>query len=221
MTPDFLDIPIFPLPNMTFFPHTLLPLHIFEERYRTMTADCLAGDKHMGVALLRDGWQRDYFGQPPIFKTFGVGKIVNHERLANGRYNIVIEGLYRVRLIEEHASEPYRVGRVSVLQDQAIDQMRVEVGAVQKELYSQCGKLVRMMPKLRAPIQNAWSSHPHPAAIADMLASSLIIDPYDRQSVLEETDPLRRLKLVSVQLARILHQLGQQKEVEEEVLEED
>ena len=70
MLPEYVDIPIFPLPNVTFFPQTVLPLHVFEPRYVEMVANCLRGDKLMGVALLREGWQKDYFGQPPIYKNF-------------------------------------------------------------------------------------------------------------------------------------------------------
>ena len=95
MLPEYIDIPIFPLPNVTFFPQTILPLHVFEPRYRTMTSNCLAGDRLMGVSLLKEGWQKDYFGRPPICTTFGIGKIIDSERREDGCYNIVLEGLFR------------------------------------------------------------------------------------------------------------------------------
>ncbi|MBI1784460.1 LON peptidase substrate-binding domain-containing protein [Candidatus Sumerlaeota bacterium] len=221
MIPEFLDIPIFPLPNVTFFPQTILPLHIFEQRYRAMTSSCLAGDRLLGVALLREGWQKDYFGHPVIFKTFGVGKIVDHELLNDGRYNIVVQGLHRVKLVEEHENSPFRVGRVAVLRDERIDHLRAEVTQVQKDLSEACRRLAHAIPKLRSTIQSCWSAHPHPGVIADLVASALVIDPYDRQSILEETDPLRRMKLALVQIRCILQQLSQSDAIEEEVLEEE
>ncbi len=221
MIPDFLDLPIFPLPNATLFPKSLLPLHIFEPRYRNMIARSLQGDRMIGIALLREGWQKDYFGRPPIHKTFGVGKIVDHERLNDGRYNIVLEGFYRVRLVEEYASEPFRVGRVAVLRDAPIDHLRSEISAIQRELSDSCRQLGRLLPSLREPLQGAWSAHPHPAVTADLLAALVAVDAYDRQSLIEELNPLRRLKLVLVQVRRILAQLEERSEVAEEVLEEE
>jgi Lon protease-like protein len=207
MTPEYLDIPIFPLPNVTFFPKTYLPLHIFEARYREMTAGCLEGDRLMGVALLREGWQNDYFGKPSICKTFGVGKIIDHEQTSDGRYNIVLEGLFRVRLIEEFQTSNYRFGRVRVLQDPPIDTLHDEISALMKELHLLTNRIKAMTPQLRIVLQNALSSHPHPLVIANLLASTLVVDAYDRQSILEQDDPLRRLNLVLVQLRGLLFQL--------------
>lgn len=219
MVPEYLDVPIFPLPNVTFFPKTLLPLHVFEPRYRKMVANTLKGDRLMSVALLRDGWQKDYFGRPPIYRTFGVGKIVDFEHLDDDCYNIILEGLYRVRLVTEHDTTPFRTGRVLVLQDAPIDRSP-HLSAIQKELAQQTRTLADLMPEFRDTLQNVWSVHPHPAVTADLLASSLVVDAYDRQSILEEADPIRRLKLVLVQVKQIVYQLSH-KTVEEEVLEED
>lgn len=224
MIPEYLDIPIFPLPNVTFFPKTLLPLHVFEPRYREMISNCLRGDKLMGVALLREGWQKDYFGRPPIYKSFGVGKIVDFEHYDNDCYDIVVEGLYRTRLITEHPTRPYRTGRVTVVQDGPIDHLRDEVSSIQRELLEASRHLTETLPEYRETVQNAWGSHPHPAVTADMLASALVVDAYDRQCILEEPNPLRRMSLVLVQLRRILHQLSVNKveqEAEEEVYEEE
>lgn len=225
MVPEYLDIPIFPLPNVTFFPRTLLPLHIFEPRYREMTAACLRGDRLLGVALLREGWQKDYFGQPPVHKVFGVGKIVDHDRLEDGRYNIQIEGLYRVRLIAEYPTQPFRTGRVLVMQDAPLDGRRDQVGALRKELRRASQTLGELMPDYAPPIQAAWNAHPHPAVAVDQLAAMLVLDAYDRQSILEEPDPVRRMKLMLVQVNRLLDDLSKRKIqdplFEEEVFGED
>jgi Lon protease-like protein len=80
-----MELPIFPLPNVVFFPHTLLPLHIFEPRYRKMLADCLAGERRLAVVLLRPGWEADYYGRPAVHSVAGAGEIIQSEMLPNGR----------------------------------------------------------------------------------------------------------------------------------------
>jgi Lon protease-like protein len=220
MIPEYLDIPIFPLPNVTFFPKTLLPLHVFEPRYRQMVANALRGDRLIGVALLREGWQKDYFGAPQIHKTFGVGKIIDYVQYDNGTYDIVLEGLYRVRLVAEHQTQPYRTGRVNVLMDGPIDHRRGEVSKLYREIAEDCRRICDCLPEYRESFQAALTNHPHPSVSADVLASTLTIDPYDRQCILEDPDPIRRMKLVLVQLNQILFQLSRKK-VEEEVLEEE
>jgi len=219
--PEFLDVSIFPLPNVTFFPQTYLPLHVFESRYRSMVGNALHGDRLIGVALLREGWQRDYFGKPPICKTFGVGKIIDHDELDDGRYNLMLEGIYRVRLIEEFATLPFRTGRVQVLLDPPIDGQRSRVAELMKELQELSARTALLLPALRETIQAAWSAHPHPLVTVNHLASALVIDAYDRQSILEQDDPIRRLRLLLVQLCNIVTQLESNPARAEEVLEED
>lgn len=219
MLPEFVDIPIFPLPNVTFFPQTLLPLHVFEPRYRKMTANCLGGDRLMGVSLLKDGWQKDYFGRPPICKTFGVGKIVDYEQLKDGRYNIILEGLFRVRLVQEYPTKQYRTARAQVIQDPPIDHLRAQISQVMKEIQAVTTRIAALMPAMREPIQAAWSSHPHPLVIASQLAAALVLDAYDRQSILEQDEPMRRLGLIQIQLRNLAAQL--ENKVREEMIEEE
>ena len=64
-------IPIFPLPNVVLFPNVFLPLHIFEPRYREMVGDALAGDRMIGMTLLKPGWEHEYEGRPPVYATGG------------------------------------------------------------------------------------------------------------------------------------------------------
>lgn len=220
MTPEYLDIPIFPLPNVTFFPQTYLPLHIFEPRYRELVQGALHGDRLMGVALLKEGWQQDYFGRPPIGKTFGVGKIIDHEKLANGCYNIVLQGLYRVRLVEEFATEPFRTGRAHVLQDPPVDGQREQISGLMKEIHAAAEQLGRLLPQSKQIVASAMAAHPHPLVVINHLATALVVDAYDRQSILEQDDPLRRVRLLLIQMHTIIQQL-QGEAVREELIEGD
>jgi Lon protease-like protein len=220
MIPDYVDIPLFPLPNVTFFPQTYLPLHIFEPRYREMVANALQGDRLMGVALLKAGWQKEYFGRPPIYKTFGVGKIINHEQMEDGKYNIVLQGLWRVRLIQEFPTQAYRTGHAHVMQDPPIDDAREVVAGLMKSLHELTGRLVQLLPQTRQVVAEALAAHPHPLVMANHLTSSLVVDAYDRQSILEQDDPIRRLRLLLVQLGNIVQQL-QGEPLRGELIEED
>lgn len=104
-------IPLFPLPGVVLMPGTMLPLHIFEPRYRAMVADALAGDRTIGMAMLYPGWESGG-DDPRIYAVGGAGEIVESEELEDGRYNILLEGRFRYRVIEETPANPYRIARV-------------------------------------------------------------------------------------------------------------
>jgi Lon protease-like protein len=114
-------LPIFPLPNVVLFPGVFLPLHIFEPRYRDMVGDALMGDRIIGMALLKPGWDQDYEGQPPIYPIGCSGVITHFERLSDGRYNIVLRGLERFRILEEEHARSYRRATVETLTDRALE----------------------------------------------------------------------------------------------------
>lgn len=96
-------IPLFPLPNVVFFPRIPLPLHVFEPRYRDMVRDAVRGARLIGMVLLRGNWEDEYHGTPPIFAVGTVGEIVRCEELPEGRFNIVLRGLREYRIVREVA----------------------------------------------------------------------------------------------------------------------
>src|SRR6185436_7933579 len=88
---------LFPLPNLVLYPHVMQPLHIYEGRYREMLEDSLAGDRLIAMALLEPGWEPDYESRPPVAPFACLGKVVTHHRLPDGRYNLLLMGVARVR----------------------------------------------------------------------------------------------------------------------------
>src|SRR5262245_48898822 len=112
-------LPVFPLPTLVLFPHTVVPLHIFEPRYRAMVEDALQGDRLIAMALLKPGWEKDYEGAPPVHDVVGVGQILHDERTEDGRFNILLEGIARARIEELIPPDPYRRARVRVLSEPA------------------------------------------------------------------------------------------------------
>src|SRR5205814_3835065 len=113
-------LPLFPLPNVVLFPNVFLPLHIFEPRYREMVADAVASDRLIGMVLLRPGWDKDYEGRPPIYAVGCSGVMTHVERLPDGRYNIVLRGLKRFRILEEDHERSYRRAVVEPLHETAL-----------------------------------------------------------------------------------------------------
>lgn len=105
-------VPLFPLPNVVHFPRVLLPLHIFEQRYRAMVRDALAGPRLIGMVLLRGDWRADYLGTPPIFEHGTAGEIVRSEELADGRFNIVLRGTREFHIVRELRRGLYREAEV-------------------------------------------------------------------------------------------------------------
>jgi uncharacterized protein len=105
-------IPLFPLPGVVLLPGTILPLHIFEPRYRAMIADALGGNRMIGMAKLKPGWEEEQ-ESPAIHQVGGAGEIVESELLEDGRYNILLEGRFRYRILqEEPEGTPYRTASV-------------------------------------------------------------------------------------------------------------
>jgi Lon protease-like protein len=109
------SLPLFPLPNVVLFPGVFLPLHIFEPRYRVMIEDALAGDRMIGMALLKPGFEAEYEGRPPIYAVGCMGLITHAERLPDGRFNIVLQGVERFRVRDENDSRVYRLGIIERL----------------------------------------------------------------------------------------------------------
>src|SRR4249919_3398194 len=102
------QLKVFPLPSAVLFPHAALPLHVFEPRYRALVSDCLATDQVMGLAQLEPGWDSAYQGRPPVRRWLCAGRVVWSEALSDGRYNILLQGLSRAKVVRELPPEkPY------------------------------------------------------------------------------------------------------------------
>lgn len=180
-------LPLFPLPNVVLFPNVFLPLHIFEARYRRMVADALAGERMIGMVLLRPGYQANYEGRPPVYSIGCAGLITHAEPLADGRYNIVLRGIEKFRIVEEDHGRPYRLGRVERLPEALADQDRA---AVHRHRH-------RIEALLAAALERAGADPKFPPAVPDedlvnALAQYLDLDPIERQALLERDGILAR-----------------------------
>jgi uncharacterized protein len=120
---DFANVcRLFPLPRVVLFPHAVLPLHIFEPRYKQMTEDALSGDRLVTVVQWRAPIPGHLVGDPPIEEIACLGRILQHERLPDGRFNFLLLGRKRVRLTREIPSNKlYRLAEAEILEDENTD----------------------------------------------------------------------------------------------------
>lgn len=126
---------LFPLPNLVMYPHVMQPLHIFEGRYREMLEDALASDRLISMAVLKPGWETDYESRPPVASHACLGKVVAHHRLDDGRYNVLLLGVQRVKIVEELAPlRSFRRARVELVEDCYDFASACHCKRVQKEL---------------------------------------------------------------------------------------
>jgi Lon protease-like protein len=187
------SMPVFPLPAVVLFPGALMPLHIFEPRYRTMLADSLATNRCLAMGFIIDGSAEGLQGAPRVARVAGVGSIVHHAPLPDGRSNIVLKGRARVWLDELPFVPPFRRARARILDDVPTPVSNVErtgLVAAAAACAAACGR-----PDFELPGGIA------PGEIADLCAHQLVADPTARQRTLEELDIAARVRLVTAALA--------------------
>ena len=131
-------IPLFPLPTTVFYPNTFLPLHIFEPRYRSMVTDALEGEGKIGMILLKTGWENDYNDAPEIMTVGCVGKIDRHSQLPEGKYNILLSGLHRFRILQEIEGKLYRQAQVELLEEINNQDLTVDSLSIKKQMIFTC-----------------------------------------------------------------------------------
>lgn len=204
MTPVYL--PIFPLPDQTFFPRTFLPLHIFEARYRAMISDCLGRDRRLAIARLQPGYESTYEGRPPVSAVVGVGKIVRCERLPNGRFNLLLHGECRARIDRELPADTlYRLVRAIPLEDVGGD--RPGVSALTVRVKEQCLQILEAVGRSRSEMTESLDAVRSPGELCDQVAAAMLPGPAVRQALLEELDVERRLERLSSALDDLRRQL--------------
>ena len=179
---------LFPLPNLVLFPHVVQPLHIFEARYRQMTADALASDRLIALALLQPGWEGDYEGRPALHPTVCLGRIVAEQRLPDGRFNLLLRGLSRARVIEEPADDrPYRLAKLELLAD-GPPLSALPAQALRQQLIEEAPAWFPTQGPAREHLQKLLQSELPLGIFCDLLAFAVPLATEAKQSLLEELD---------------------------------
>jgi Lon protease-like protein len=199
-------LPIFPLPRVQLFPHALLPLHIFEPRYRELLKDCMAGDQVMAIATLEPGYAADYEGRPPIRAVCGVGLVIGHQPLPDGRANILLRGVTRARIERELPPDrAYRLAKVTPLSDRVA--AGLDGGESVQTLVLLADQIAHRLPSGGETLRSLARSQPEPGPLVDVLTAALITDPEERQALLELLDVRERVDRVTTRLATLLRGL--------------
>jgi Lon protease-like protein len=200
-------LPIFPLPNCVLLPGGLLPLHVFEPRYRDLTRDCLAGSQLMAVARLRPGYETAYYGRPPVYDRCGVGRIICYEELPDGRFALLLSGVGRIEIARELPAErAYRLVEARVLSD--ADHDRSEALDTHRRLIQLCDRLAEVIEKGGPQLRDLVRSFEDPGACADAIAAALVMDADARQELLEACNPMVRLQRTLGHVSHMLCELA-------------
>ena len=195
-------LPIFPLPGAVLLPHALVPLHIFEPRYRKMTRDCEQGLKVLALAHIPD--ESAAAQKPPrVMPIVGVGVLMRVDPLLDGRFNIVLRGVTRARIVEELPSgEPYRLVRAEPLSPRAPSRAVEQMADSLKRLVLALSA-ARPSEETQALAQLATRAQ-DPGDLADLVAGALLAAPRERQTVLEAVEIPQRLELATQAAAAVL-----------------
>jgi Lon protease-like protein len=196
------EVRLFPLPSLVLFPDTIVPLTIFEDRYRVMVKDALEADRLIAMALLKGGWETQYTGNPPIHEHVCVGSIVGHERLDDGRYKILLYGVFRAEVVSESPEGPYRKARVRVIPDAVRDGEILEIDERVHRALSMVPGRRGHIGRLRKLARDVRGPDGGIGRLADATAEAADLEPADRYRLLAEPDVLRRLDLLLTMLDR-------------------
>jgi Lon protease-like protein len=187
-------IPVFPLPNVVFFPNAPLPLYIFEARYRKMVSDCLKGDRYLGMMLMKPGWEDGTF---EYYEVGGLGRITKAIKHPGGNMDIVLQGLCRYRVKEYVQRVPYLVAEVDILEDEGWEDNTEIQEATQEMLCLFKQSLYKQDEEVRENLFSQLNLLHSTLDITNFMGSILGIKPGLKQQVLEASEPAERVRLLT------------------------
>jgi Lon protease-like protein len=187
---------LFPLPNLVLFPQVMQPLHIFEPRYRQMTEEALAADRLIAMVLLKPGWETAYDDRPDIHSLACLGRIVADQRLDDGRFNILLRGLARIRIVQEVSGDKlYRSARVELLKDRG-QPAPAQERALRRELGRHLPVWLKDHRVALEQLQQLLTSDQPLHVLCDIIAFALPLDAAVKQKLLETLEVEERARLL-------------------------
>lgn len=191
------ELPLFPLPQAVLFPGAMLPLHVFEPRYRAMVREVLDTHRCLAVVLITDARAVDSHGHPRIASVAGAGQIVDAAELPGGRFNIVVQGRARVRLVELPYVPPFRRARATLLGDATGEAEGSALAALVSSATAFAAVIRERDPSFEFKLPKEASA----SQVADLCAHHLVLDARERQNILETLDLGERLRMTTEALA--------------------
>jgi Lon protease-like protein len=194
---------LFPLPDLVLFPHVMQPLHIFEPRYREMVRDALAGDRLIATVRLEPGWEVEYEGRPSIAQVACLGKIVSEHRLEDGRFNVLLLGLRRIEILDEVAGDfAFRRAQVKILHDRVSTSDRQRRKSLRQQLLSTFRAALPLPAGGKETVSTLLQHHVPLGVLVDLIAFTAEMDADFKQSLLAETNVVRRAEALLERLSR-------------------
>ena len=190
---------LFPLPDLVMFPHVMQPLHIFEPRYREMLNDALDSDGLIAMSILAPGWEANYEGKPRLLPQVCVGKVVTHQRLHDGCYNIMLLGMRRARLVSEVATgRSFRTAELELLDEMYPGEGETERSELQAVLCREFQQALPLPPgaKTHGPVQDLLAAELPLAVLTDLASFALPLDAGLKCRLLAECNVDRRAELL-------------------------
>jgi Lon protease-like protein len=179
-------LPVMVLPGVTLFPNALLPLYIFEPRYREMLEEALGAGRMLAMAMPRNEEESD------VEMIAGAGLVRACIRNDNGTSNLILQGVCRVRFIGWDQLSPYRIARVEELRSNEGEHHDLESKVTQ--LHALCARFKEQGIELPSQFEAYLNQITNIGVITDLVASTLVADPRVRQMLLEEVEIPRRLE---------------------------
>ena len=201
-------LPLFPLEDVVLFPHSMIPLYVFEARYRKMVRDVLAGNHLVAISLQLEKENVTEEGAPRVATIASVGELVLAQELPDGRFNLVVRGRARIGIDEElESDEPYRLIAAHEIPDDPPEKS-AELDEADTTLRALVSGLAESIPDGGELLKHVAAAQESPAALANVMAASLIADARVRQHLLETTDVFQRLEQLSSEVVALIDRVG-------------
>lgn len=182
-------LPIFPLSNVVLFPRLSTPLHLFEPRYRQLVREALAAGNRIGMVVVRPEFADEMPGDPPLYPVGCAGTIRESQRLPDGRYDIVLHGEVRFRILEEQPRDGrrlYRVARVAHLEDHHVAGDTERIARLRQSIIEDVGILVRRSQPDRADaLRPELFAGVDDVTFVNLLSNAFALPVEEKQALLE------------------------------------
>ena len=188
-------IPVFDIPGFVLFPHTLVPFHVFEKRYGAMLDACLAERRLMVVAGRKPGWDNQLGTDGEQVEIAGLGRVLSDRRFHDGRYNIFVHCIARVKIVRTHQFAPYRIVDLEPVDD--IEGNAIALNAAATKMKSLGESLVRELGEDGGALSKILSSSDDPAVLSFRLAGFMLTETHDKQELLEMLTPYERCEFLA------------------------
>jgi len=201
-------LPLFPLEDVVLFPHSMIPLHIFESRYRKMVRDVLGSNRLVAISLQLEKESLEDGNIPRVANVASVGELVLAQELPDGRFNLVVRGRARIGIDEELISdEPYRLIAAHEIPDDPAGESS-DIDEADTTLRALVTGLAESIPDGGELLKHVAAAQDTPAALANVVAASLVADAKARQRLLETTDVFERLERLSSEVVALIDRVG-------------